>query len=802
MERRTGTLVLMLLAFGAACSDSSSARAVSLLAPSQPSMEVELEGESRTALDGSRWVSPLKVPQNAVLQFSMAVLGTPSAGLLATEFLIEIEADSKRSRVFRETLAAQEGNRWNDRMVDLTPWEGRAVSLVFTAWPVLDASSGAHPQPLGPVWGDPVLASVPANARLGQSVELFNDWHRRPGRTHSVGDTKFSHDRGFYETPFEVILTTATPGATIVYTTDGSKPSVSHGIVGNKVLVDKTTVLRVMAYKPGATSTNVDTHTYIFPTTVKDQATLPFDDPAQFRSFNMAPYADLDVGIDPDVVNTSNQREFVEGLTSIPTLSIVMDVDHLFNESQGLYFGKGPLTRPASVELLYPSKFSDFEGFQVDCGVRMHSSTLPKEKRSFRLVFNKDFGPGMLRYPFFESAVHHAESAVKEFNTVVLRGGRQENYSRGEIGDTSEFTVYVRDQHVRDSQLSLSGNAARGIFVHLYLNGTYWGVYNAVERPDRRFLASYYGGDSADWFAVNHSGVVGKPNHPRWYITMYRYARKHDLSKPAKYQEMKTLLNTAQFSDYILLNWFSGTGDWGQQNWYGGIRIHPPGAGLYFCWDAEISYGFFDKSGHDSYGHAGAWVPPKFVSGGTSVLHQLWKSLADSPEFRLEFADRVYRACYNDGPLADHVNQTNFRKLADYVEAAMFCESARWGDAGPGRENRPRTRDVHWNRARDYVLDLMDGNVERFIRALRDHDYYPTLDPPVFERASDSITIQRPAGAEKVYYTLDGSDPRNPTAHSFSEAVSTIPFSPNLKGRSRRGDEWSALNEYGTWERD
>ena len=65
-----------------------------------------------------------------------------------------------------------------------------------------------------------------------------------------------------------------------------------------------------------------------------------------------------------------------------------------------------------------------------------------------------------------------------------------------------------------------------------------------------------------------------------------------------------------------------------------------------------------------------------------------------------------------------------------------------------------------------------------------------------------ALTIRRPAGAEKVYYTLDGSDPRNPTAHSFSKAVSTVPFSPNLKGRSRRGNEWSALNEYGTWERD
>jgi len=39
-----------------------------------------------------------------------------------------------------------------------------------------------------------------------------------------VADTKFSHDRGFYEAPFEVTITCETPGAEIYYTTDGSAP--------------------------------------------------------------------------------------------------------------------------------------------------------------------------------------------------------------------------------------------------------------------------------------------------------------------------------------------------------------------------------------------------------------------------------------------------------------------------------------------------------------------------------------------------------------------------------------------------
>ena len=62
------------------------------------------------------------------------------------------------------------------------------------------------------------------------------------------------------------------------------------------------------------------------------------------------------------------------------------------------------------------------------------------------------------------------------------------------------------------------------------------------------------------WLGINidRLGIID-----RW-AAMHRYARNHDLSEPAKYREMKTLLNTALFSDYILVNWFSGTGDWGQ----------------------------------------------------------------------------------------------------------------------------------------------------------------------------------------------------------------------------------------------
>jgi hypothetical protein len=44
-----------------------------------------------------------------------------------------------------------------------------------------------------------------------------------------VADTKFSVDRGFFTVPFTLSITSATSDATIIYTTDGSTPSLNNG---------------------------------------------------------------------------------------------------------------------------------------------------------------------------------------------------------------------------------------------------------------------------------------------------------------------------------------------------------------------------------------------------------------------------------------------------------------------------------------------------------------------------------------------------------------------------------------------
>src|SRR5262245_42835439 len=81
----------------------------------------------------------------------------------------------------------------------------------------------------------------------------------------TVADTKFSVKRGFFTAPFQLVLSTATPGAVIRYTTDGSAPTQSNGAAYNAPLtINKTTCVRAFAFAPGMSDTNVDTNTYIF----------------------------------------------------------------------------------------------------------------------------------------------------------------------------------------------------------------------------------------------------------------------------------------------------------------------------------------------------------------------------------------------------------------------------------------------------------------------------------------------------------------------------------------------------------
>ena len=185
----------------------------------------------------------------------------------------------------------------------------------------------------------------------------------------------------------------------------------------------------------------------------------------------------------------SYNATFESDLLAIPSISIVMKQEDLFgvtgiNSNPG---GSGiAWERAASLELIYPD---GRDGFQQDCGMRIqggYGRSVSIKKHSFRPLFKADYGDSKLRFPLFEG------SPVQEFDTFVLRAGMNNSYVLS-TGEANRAT-FTEDEWMRQTQRAMGQVSGYGNFVHLYLNGLYWGLYNATERPSAPFAAAHFGG--------------------------------------------------------------------------------------------------------------------------------------------------------------------------------------------------------------------------------------------------------------------------------------------------------------------
>jgi hypothetical protein len=619
----------------------------------------------------------------------------------------------------------------------------------------------------------------------------------------AVSPVEYSVERGFYEAPFSLALTTDTPDATIRYTTDGSQPTETNGVLyTGPIQVDTTLLVRAVAFRQNYWPSNVDTHTYIFLEDVLVQPSAPPGFPSTWgtHSVDFGEHAKgspvmADYEMDPQVVDDGRYRPMIaDGLESIPSLSLVMDVAS-FEDLYSHPRDRGATwERPVSVELIYPGARG--EGFQIDAGIRMHGGVGRLEfipKHSFRLLFKSKYGPGELEYPLFP------DSPVQEFDTLVLRSESDRGFAG--TGSIRRKATYMRDEWLRASQIAMSGVGSHGVYVHLYINGLYWGLYNLVERPDASFMASYFGGDKDEWYVANQEGPMER-NVADWAEELQNLViqighvgrdtdkiKNDELYAEQTYAVIEPYIDTAQFIDYIILHWYAGVKDWPQNNWYAGV--HPSGQLRFFAWDGQESWSEGARI------HLGRTDTHRL-----NVIGPIFEVLWHNPDFRMQLADRMYKHLFNHGALTDANSQARWKRISRVIDLAIFGESARWGDVRS--HSNPITRD-DWLKAQENVLAQMDDNAARLIDLAREKGYYPAIDAPAFSQdgglVPNGFDLTMSASHGTIYYTTDGSDPRHlgdgaiaPDATIYrSPLVLTTPM--HVKARVLDGDVWSALHE-------
>jgi hypothetical protein len=492
-----------------------------------------------------------------------------------------------------------------------------------------------------------------------------------------------SRQRGFYDQPFTVVLKSDTVGARIDYTLNGDPPDAkgAHHYDG-PIPIQTTTILRAASVLDKTNASPSVTHTYLFLSNVLRQTGEGF--PATWGT-NQGNPVPADYEMDPEITQHPGYRaEMVPALRALPSLSLVIAKADLFGPERGLYAHPrqtgAEWERAASIEWLSSSGEEDFK---INCGARIQGgwNRRPEEspKHSFRVIFRKKYGPGKLRFPLF------ADPGPREFDEFILRAGCNNTWLHWS-GTERRRGEFLRDEWMRESFAAMGHASARGRFVHLYLNGLYWGLYNPTERPSAPFVAWHLSGQPQHLDVRNADNVL-EGDDQAWQRLLQR--ANAGVVNPAAYDEISDYVDIPQLIDFLLINFYGGNADWDRaSNWYAARRRRPPGPFQFFVWDGErVLEGVSDNS-----------LAANDDQSPTRLFHQL----RQNETFRRQFAEQARNHLTGGGALTPAAATARYRRLAEQIDAAVLGESARWGDYRRDAHRYKEgpyelyTRDDHW----------------------------------------------------------------------------------------------------------
>ncbi|HEX6289824.1 MAG TPA: CotH kinase family protein, partial [Herpetosiphonaceae bacterium] len=386
--------------------------------------------------------------------------------------------------------------------------------------------------------------------------------------------------------------------------------------------------------------------------------------------------------------------------------------------------------------------------------------------------------------------------------------------------------------------LQMGHLAPHGTYVHVYLNGLYWGLYNVTERIDEKFLQAYLGLRETDYDVIEADEdlddipVADAGTVDAWNEVLSLVSGSAPISN-AQYQTLKTKVDLANLADYFVHVHYIAKTDWPHHNWNAYRQRTGPDTRLKFMpWDNDSGLNKVEEN----------TTLMQDLKGPPDAPVHVFLRLTTNAEFRQLLADRLFKHVVDPTGKLTPANCTAlYIQLASIVDQAVIGESARWGDymrdKYPPTNEAPKgfpaylhSRDLP-NSYTDPANAVVDGEQKTWVdvRSQKIASYCPnrsntlvgqyvangwyqtTLKPPAFSQTGGAVPANTTlnlsngpnGGAGTIYYTIDGSDPRAefgavaPGALNGADSVNVaISRVMTVRARVLNGSAWSPLAAY------
>jgi hypothetical protein len=464
---------------------------------------------------------------------------------------------------------------------------------------------------------------------------------------------EFSLQGGFYDSNQELMITSEYSDSLIFYTFNGSIPTINSYVYNGPININSSSFIRARVINEGLIPSEVISHSY-----------------------------------------------FINSEVHLPTVSLITDPTNLWG-SDGILDNKyKDWEKPVHLEF-----FDDDHklGFQLTAGIKIHSPD-GRPQQSFRIYARNEYGQEYVNYKIFK------DKAIDIFYVFILRNG-------GNDGSQLENGTHIRDPfaHTLYRQINPDNAIAASKPAHVYLNGSYWGIYNLRERQDKQYIETNYNytGDidfleRAFDYPGNRNAIEGDWIH---YDAMRQYIVDNDLNNQLHYAYIESLMDINNFTDYWIFEIFIGNFDWLSNN----IKFWRPktfdGIWKWVLWDVDHGMGL----PYLNYGDP-AWNTLNWATGTTGDRVDngnntiIIRGLLKNEKYKIYFINRF--ADLLNGVLLPKHTIALMDEFVSYLNPDIDIQLNRWNQTRPIWEhNLAKMRDYLFNRpqfVRQHILNKFD----------------------------------------------------------------------------------------------
>ena len=517
-----------------------------------------------------------------------------------------------------------------------------------------------------------------------------------------ASEVVFSHQSGFYNEEFALEMT-APEGYTVFYTVNGADP--------RTVIAAQYTAPVPMTDTTDMTWGELTQNAVLAMGNTYSPNVL-----SQMGAWTVRAYATN--GTDSTPVTT--QTYFVGENIRADELDVfclaVQPEDFVSSDSQGkniyMNYSEGHERIQAYLEY-FTEDNCEFSSW-VEIALNGKGS-LGMTEKSFRILFRENANPEVsenlnaFNYNIFgqyATPTATGDDAVY-YRRLLLRNGGGDNsgctISRSHIGD-----AYIARL---DSLLHVETMAYKPVFV--FINGEFWGIYNARERFDEKYFETTYGVPEEDlavlecpypipYIKFEYLVTHGTQQDADEFNALFQYAKKYDMADPEHYKYVCDRVDIDNLIDYFCAQIYLNCSDWPNNNvkvWRNSNpnSISGQDTKWRFCVvDTDHGVGLNSNINTNLQG----------TVGEGSVIGTLIYGLMDNPEFREKFLMRyiwvteVYYAPEASLPILE--------EIVDTVAPVMQLQLDRWkctdGTATPYDGAKPSWM-YYINVIRDYMKE-------------------------------------------------------------------------------------------------